>query len=107
MINKDQHYIMCAAIHVDDGEQHPHQPKNINSGFVVCGRRHHNCFATIAMCIEREELVLLTQQQKVTQGFLTSYDLFLNRKKSYSIAKSSGQVTDKLIGSILTSEDLY
>ncbi len=28
-------------------ELHDFQPKNIESGFIICGRRHHNCFATM------------------------------------------------------------
>ena len=38
-------YILCAAIHWDDGETYPHQPKNITTGLVICGRRHHNILA--------------------------------------------------------------
>lgn len=34
-------YIICAANHYDDGKKHPHTPKNIEQGFVICGRRHH------------------------------------------------------------------
>jgi hypothetical protein len=39
-------YIICAAIWYDDKiTTHRHQPKNIKSGYVVTGRRHHNCIA--------------------------------------------------------------
>ena len=41
--------ILCSAIHVKDGKKYEHQPKNIDLGFVVCGRRHHNCFYTISL----------------------------------------------------------
>lgn len=40
-------YILCASIHFDDGKVHEHQPKNIKTGFVVCGRRHHNYYNTL------------------------------------------------------------
>jgi len=29
--------ILCAANHYDDGKEHTHMPRNISSGFVVCG----------------------------------------------------------------------
>ena len=35
--------ILCAAIWYNDGKKHVHQPINIETGFVICGRRHHNC----------------------------------------------------------------
>lgn len=34
-------YILCSANHYDDGEKEIHGPKNIESGFVICGMRHH------------------------------------------------------------------
>jgi len=37
-------YVICAANHFNDGKQYEHQPKNIKQGFIVTGRRHHNCF---------------------------------------------------------------
>ena len=37
-------YILCAAIWFKDGNKYEHQPKNVDSGIVVCERRHHNCF---------------------------------------------------------------
>ena len=108
MINREvQQYILCAAIHFDDGKKYNHQPSNIKTGFVICGRRHHNCFATIATIKGLDEWIEERKDYKVIQGFLTSTDLFLNREKSYSVAKECGQVTDKIIGSILTSEDLW
>ena len=39
-------YIICAAIWFKDGKKYSHQPRNVDSGLVVCGRRHHNCFLT-------------------------------------------------------------
>lgn len=37
--------IRCAAIYYNDGNEYPHQPRNIDIGYVLCGLRHHNCFA--------------------------------------------------------------
>jgi len=105
--------IICSAIYVDDGESHVHQPKNINSGFVVCGRRHHNCFATISLIYK--DLSLFSDYKKegkikIIQGFLTNDDKFLNREDSFDVAKKANQIkliNGKLIGSVLTSEDLW
>ena len=100
--------ILCSAIYVDDERKYEGQPKNIELGFVVCGRRHHNCFATIRMIFEElENLIPYKKAGKVTQGFLTSDDIFLNRKDAFKVAKDAGQIKGKLIGGVLTSEDLW
>ena len=39
-------YIICAACWIKDDKKYEHQPKNVDIGIVVCGRRHHNCFLT-------------------------------------------------------------
>lgn len=41
-MNLKEEYIICSAIHFDDSKEHVHQPVNIKSGYVVCGRRHHS-----------------------------------------------------------------
>lgn len=41
------------------------------------------------------------------QGFLTDKGKFLNRNDSEIHARECGQLTGKLIGSVLTSEDLW
>ena len=100
-VNFENEYVICAAIHFDDGVEHVHQPKNINTGYVISGRRHHNCFATLtALGIKREG--------EATQGFLTSKDRFLDRNQSMEVAIACGQVKEEgNIGSPLFSEDLY
>lgn len=52
-------FIICAAIWYNDGKEHIHQPKNIKKGFVICGRSHHNCYAT-ASALTSENVVFLT-----------------------------------------------
>jgi len=100
--------ILCSAIYVDDDRTYVHQPKNIKSGFVVCGRRHHNCITTLTLIFEEMELLIPYKQQgKVVQGFLTDTDIFLNRKESYKVVKTAKQINDKLLSSTLTSEDLW
>lgn len=99
--------ILCSAIHVKDGKKHEHQPKNIDSGFVVCGRRHHNCFYTISLMGNPEYKNMAGRDG---QGFLTNTDKFVSRKEAYLIAKEAGQLLHNLhdiSNPILISEDVW
>lgn len=101
-----QEYIICAAIWFKDGSENKHQPKNVDNGFVICGRRHHNCFAT-AFLLHGKKITAEYNELKGTavQGFVTSKDRFVDRKEGAAIAYSAGQ-TDKP-ETILFSEHLY
>lgn len=99
-------YILCAANHYDDGKEHHHQPKNIETGFVICGRRHHNCISTFAIMVgfpydENGKALMRTERQ----GFLTNEDRFVEREEGAQIAFEAGQITQHKI--VLYSEDLY
>lgn len=97
-MSKWQEYILCAAVHFNDGDKYEHQPKNIEEGIVVTGRRHHNCFATaFGLGYERPE------HHKVTQGFITSEDRFVDRDEAAEIASECGQVD---VNDFLMSEHL-
>ena len=96
-------YILCAAIWFKDGQKHEHQPRNIDSGFVVAGRRHHNVYLTVAD-IKDVPYKDYGYSENI-QGFLTSDDRFVNRKEAGQIAFDAGQ-TAKLT-ECLFSEDLY
>ena len=99
-------YIICAAIWFKDGKKHKHQPRNIDSGLVVCGRRHHNCFLTAFELNGGKRIEGLSEANaKAVQGFLTSNDIFVDRKEAGQIAFDAGQ-TAKLT-ECLFSEDLY
>ena len=91
--------ILCAAIHFDDGEKYQHQPKNIESGYVICGRRHHNILSVLF------ELGVNYNKKDMIQGFITSDDIFLNREDSAMVAFSAGQT--KTCVNSLVSEHLY
>ena len=106
--------IICAAIHFDDGKEYFHQPKNTPTGITICGMRHHNCFATIALIVEAYGGTIEKGKKrafpgfKETQGFLTSENRFVDRKEALSIALLENQVLDKTkLGDMLHSEDLY
>ena len=106
-------YILCAANRYDDGQTHVNQPININRGFVICGRRHHNCITTFAQIVgfPYNELGHRIHNTEV-QGFLTNTNRFVTRKEGYKIAFEADQIIgpnkglpENSIG--LTSEDLY
>ena len=69
-------YILCSAIWFNDGKKHIHQPKNIDRGYVISGRRHHNCFASI-VAIKGENWGRNTIRE--IQGFITNTDRFVDR----------------------------
>ena len=49
---KQKEFILCAAIYINDGFVHEEQPTNIETGFIVCGRRHNNCYQTFKIICE-------------------------------------------------------
>ena len=101
--NKDKpEYIICAAILFKDGLIHQHQPKNVSNGFVVCGRRHHNCFFIASTCLADKFSEI---KGTAIQGFLTSKDIFLDRKDAAKLAFNTGQIKEET--NCLFSEDLY
>lgn len=95
-------YILCAAVHYQDGQKYLHQPRNIETGYVVYGRRHHNCFITKQILAGEN-----APHIENVQGFITSYDRFINRKEAYQLAVDNGQIEHNGISSTLMSEDLY
>jgi len=105
MIDTNKEYITCSAIWFDDKIKHEHQPKNIESGYVICGHRHHNCFTTASILQPSLEYV---RNEKV-QGFLTNTDRFVDREEGAKIASSAEQVQaqDKFNINRLYSEDIY
>ena len=103
-LDKSKEYILCSAIWYNDGLHYEHQPKNISSGFVICGRRHHNCFTTL-------KILSLTNfnsinKNNIIQGFITNLDNFVDRKEGYKIALNFKQIKEK-VNEYLISEDLY
>ena len=113
--------ILCAAIWVDDKIKHEQQPINIETGFVICGRRHNNCYQTIKSLTGQTPnekiggiINLLTDEElRNHQGFITSLDRYVTRKEGWEIAKANDQIQFGLVSSengedsILISENLY
>ena len=101
----EKEYILCAAIWFDDKKQHTHQPKNIETGYVICGRRHHNCFITAHILTGDTSYVKYEKEQ----GFITNLDRFVDRVEGRKIAFEAGQLAGRDVSSRdkLFSEDLY
>lgn len=110
-----QEYIICSAIYYNDGLIHLHQPANIKTGFVVCGRRHHNCYKTVAAIVGLDEVIkrrlAAFEPMRDDQGFLTNFDRYVNRKEAMKIAQAAGQLLNPALHedaeNELTSEDLF
>jgi len=93
-------YIICSAIHFLNTKKYLHQPKNIDTGIVIAGRRHHNVFTNMAaLGIDWKQF------DKQIQGFLTNDDRFVNREEGGRIAYEAKQI-DKPTKRLF-SEDLY
>ncbi len=102
--NEKEEYMLCASIHFNDGIKHEGQPKNIELGFVLNGRRHHNCLIT-AKILGVNRVLLNEKFGNCVQGFLTSKDRFLDRKEAAILAVANGQSCRET--DLLFSEDLY
>ncbi len=95
-------YILCAAIWCKDNVKYHSQPINVKTGFVVCGRRHHNCFNTLDI------LNYIFTKENIIQGFITSNNKFVTRRKAVSIAIAANQTNNEQVEfNLLISEDLY
>jgi hypothetical protein len=110
-------YIICSAIHFDDDKEYEHQPSGIFYGFVVSGRRHHDCYALLAnigkaLNLTERVRVIIDVIGRDYQGFITNANRFVDRKEAMKIAKSANQLLKPEMhegndDAFLTSEDLY
>jgi len=99
----DREYILCAAIWFDDGIYHKHQPTPIETGYVICGYRHDNCYLTWSLM--NNVSVRESSYPHNKQGFLTSFDRFVDREEGAVIAFLADQIHKET--ECLISEDLY
>jgi hypothetical protein len=79
--------ILCAAILVPDGKIHDSQPENIQTGFVITGYRHGNCYAT-AKAMNYIKIMSISD----IQGFITNDNLFVERREAFDIAYKAKQL---------------
>ena len=97
--------ILVAAIHFDDGKPYSLQPKNIDTGFVLCGHRHGCIFEqTASKVMERRMNGIIKEEQ----GLLTNTNRFVGRKEAKNIVVLNQQpLTDDFLSDQLYSENLY
>ena len=115
---EQKEFILSAAIWINDNQVHKQQPENIEIGFVICARRHHNCYQTITdlkgdVNEYFKSLNMSDDDYREHQGFITSLDRYVNRREGFKIAKANNQIqfglsaTENGDDSILISENLY
>lgn len=106
-------FIICSAIKYDDGKVHAGQPTNVTSGFIVCGRRHKDCYNIIPQITGLYDIIQkIPEPDRDQQGFLTSEDRFVYRKEAMVIAKAANQLLlpalhEGMEGRELSSEDIF
>lgn len=103
-------YILCAANYYDDGVENTHTCVNVKTGFVICGRRHHDCISTFARMVGfpyNEEANKLRRTEE--QGFITNTNRWVDRLEALEIARNANQlITGEGNSNLgLFSEDLY
>lgn len=101
LANGEVEYVMCAANHYNDEEDHMFQPFNIDKGYIVGGWRHP--------CVGHSFLAATNAPRwdDCEQGFLTTKNRFLTRAEALVLVKETGQLTKPIQGGVLTSEDLW
>lgn len=131
---KNQEYILCAAVHYDNGLEYRFQKTyGIKTGFVICGYRHplicdilpFNPFYLKGIFADSEPDKIAVQKYeelkykygwqedsltrcKTIQGFITNEGRFVNRKEAFQIALAAGQIDESAgVDRELFSEDLY
>ncbi len=111
----DEERLVISAVWVDDGQRHVHQPRNIDTGFVITGYRHCNCHYTLYLMGQIELTMDGKRAERIpgqkVDGFLSNKNNFYNRKDALEIAKKANQIINKdgklRGGTQLTSEDLW
>ena len=95
--------ILCAAIWYQEEGVATSSFRNIETGYVMCGLRHSN--------IIHLHFQLTGKTTKIAtsvQGFITSFNHFVNRREAMQIVIEAEQVDkDRVSGIQLFSEDLY
>lgn len=114
-------FIICSAIHVEDGKVHEDEYQGISTGFIVTGRRHHDCYRTLSIIsgynklAEWQDIIQKPEtmdEYRSRQGFITSTNRYVNRFEAFGIAWKANQLINPAAhtGSdipMLTSEDLW
>ena len=81
--------IACSAVWYNDGLEYKNQPDNVSTGFVVCGRRHKNCFTTLDIMGKKHDNGIVKREHV---GFITSDNRYVTRKEAFVIANEANQL---------------
>lgn len=104
-----EEFIICAAIHLDDGQKYDDMPENIETGIVISGRRHGDCYTSLKVL--NAEYWKDYDNGRENQGFLTSKNRYVSRNEAFLIAQKQGQIFHRMhdgkTSEMLVSEDLY
>ena len=94
--------IICAAIKINDGKKYKNQPINVRKGFIITGRRHHDCYntlSTIATAFFHDNKVVMDHtvewienNKRKHQGFITTKNRYVDRKEAWIIAQRENQI---------------
>jgi hypothetical protein len=112
--NGKKEHVMCAAIRIIALTEYIRhvtsvhfQPYNVDDAdLVLCGWRHASIFQQF-LALTGQKITVMPHD-RVIQGFLTDKNRFLTREEALELVKTNGQLPDgKLIGGVLTSEDLW
>lgn len=96
-MDNTKEYILCSAILRKEPKPET-TLSNVDIHKVEIGLRH---------CDIRDRFNGELQTSPYAQGFLTSKGRFVSRGEAEIIARNCSQITGNLLGSVLTSEDLY
>lgn len=96
-MDNTKEYIICSAILRKEPKPET-TLHNVDLHKVEIGLRH---------CDIRDRFLGELQTSPSAHGFLTSKGRFVSRGEAEAIARLCGQLKKELIGSVLTSEDLY
>ena len=102
--------ILCAAIWYAEqinlpsfkGDLGMALPANIEDGYVLCGYRHPYIISLNLMLTGKKH-----RREDGIEGFLTSYNRFVNRHEAWLIANAANQIIKDYGNEQLFSESLY
>jgi len=83
-----EEFILCSAIHFTNNFKCS-TVKNIESGVIICGRRHSDCFNILEGIVGN--LNTIKSSNLKVHGFLTSKNRFVLRDEAFIIAQQSKQ----------------
>jgi hypothetical protein len=100
-------FIIASAIWYQDVDTDDYlnlaNPYNVDKGIVVVGRRHHNCLHTFNAITKLRSVE--NEIGHIIEGFLTSNNLFVDRREAAKIAFEAGQTATKI--KALFSEHIF